>query len=242
MPNRKDRVTDDYLAKLRSVGAEPVVLPIGEFNEPLARAVKSVQGILLTGGGDFTEGVYDNFTPEKRNTLHDVNRIREEAEWQFLDVAREKKKPVFGICRGFQAINLHAGGTLIADIPLELMGREIPEHKAKKKGDLTMPDHDVVFDPETRLGRIATLISSAEFEEDGSIRIRVNNSHHQALGKIGAGFRVAARADDGIVEAIESHPDADVFWFGVQFHPERMESDLSRKLFELFVKNIEQRS
>jgi putative glutamine amidotransferase len=241
IPNRKDRISEDYLAKLKAAGAEPILLPITEYREPLAHAMRRIQGVLLTGGGDFREGVYENFTPEKRNTLRDVDAIREAAERIALDVAQEKAKPVFGICRGFQAMNIHAGGTLIADIALEFQGREIPEHRPKKAGDLKMPDHDVLFDPETRLGRLAVLTSSAIRETDG-IRVRVNNSHHQALGKIGAGLRVAARSADGIIEAIESEPDAGVFRFGVQFHPERMESDLARKLFELFVKNLEQRS
>ena len=138
-------------------------------------------------------------------------------------------------------MNVHAGGTLIADIPLELQGREIPEHRPKKPGDLTMPDHDVLFDPDTRLGRLAVLTSCA-VREKNKVRVRVNNSHHQALGKLGGGLLAAAWAADGIIEAIESGPDAGAFWFGVQFHPERMDDDLSRKLFELFVKNIEQRS
>jgi len=240
IPNRKDRVSEEYLARIRDAGAEPVVLPITEYREPLAHALKRVQAILLTGGGDFREGVYENFTPEKRDTLRDVDAIREATERNALDLARETGKPVFGICRGFQAMNVHAGGTLIADIGLELQGREIPEHRSKKAGELKMPDHDVLFDPETRLGKLASMTAAAVRQPDG-IRIRVNNSHHQALGKLGAGFRAAARAADGIVEAIESEPGSDVLWFGVQFHPERMDGDLARKLFELFVKNIEQR-
>ncbi len=239
IPNRKDRVTDDILAKLKNAGAEPFVLPVTEFREPIAKALRSAQGVLLPGGGDFSEGAYENFTPEKRETLRGINRNREAAEWHALDLAREKNKPVFGICRGFQAMNVHAGGTLIADIALELQGREIPEHRPKKPGEPERSDHDVLFDPETRLGRLAALTSCAVRQND-KVRVHVNNSHHQALGKLGGGLRAAAWAADGIVEAIESVPDTGAFWFGVQFHPERMDNDLSRKLFELFVKNIEQ--
>lgn len=239
-PNRKDRVTEDYLAKLRNAGAEPVVLPVSEYREQMAQVLKRVQGVLLTGGGDFSEGIYDRFTPEMRETLREVSRTRETAEWITLDLARERGRPVFGICRGFQAMNVHAGGTLIADITLDLKGREIPEHRPPTSKDLKMPDHDVLFDAESRLGKLAVLTSAAVREEN-RIRLRVNNSHHQALGRIGAGLRAVAWAEDGIVEAVESVPDSESFWFGVQFHPERMEDDFSRKLFELFVKNLEHR-
>jgi gamma-glutamyl-gamma-aminobutyrate hydrolase PuuD len=240
IPNRKDKVTENILAKLRQAGAEPVVLPVGEFREPMTKAFRSVQGILLPGGGDFSEGFYENFTPEKRKTLRDVDHKREAAEFLALELAAEKGKPVFGICRGFQAMNVQAGGTLIADVPLELRGAEIPEHRPKKAGELKMPDHDVLFDVDTRLGKMASLTAEA-VRENNRIRVRVNNSHHQALGKIGAGLRAVAWADDGIVEAIESAPEAGVYCFGVQFHPERMDNDLARKLFELFVKNLAQR-
>jgi putative glutamine amidotransferase len=242
IPDRRDRVSDKYLAKLRAAGAEPVVLPWSEYREEIMRVLKRVQAVLLTGGGDFVEGeLYERFTPEVRQTLRDVHKERQAAEWITLDVARERGLPAFGICRGFQAINVHAGGTLIADITLDLKGAEIPEHRLVKGEDLKMPDHDVLFDADSRLGRLAGLTSAA-VREDNRIRLRVNNSHHQALSKIGAGLRAAAWAEDGIVEAIESVPEAKTFWFGVQFHPERMEDDFSRKLFELFVKNIEQRA
>lgn len=236
VPNRKDKLGTDYAEKLKNAGAEPVVLPVTEFREPLLKILKKVQGILLPGGGDFSDPYYEDLTPEKIRTLRDVDKVREQTEWLALDFAREHGRPVFGICRGMQAINAHAGGTLMADMVLELRGTEIPEHRPDKPG-AKLPDHEIGFDPQTTLGKLASLSSVADHHEE-RVWLTVNNSHHQAVSRLGKGLRAAAWAQDGVIEAIESEETASVFWFGVQFHPERMNSDFSRRLFELFVKTV----
>jgi len=113
--------------------------------------------------------------------------------------------PVLGICRGIQAMNVFAGGTLIQDIPSQL--------EAAMKHSQSAPGwygtHDIEIAPASELAR--TL---------GPDTVRVNTFHHEAVDVVAEGFRVAARSSDGVVEAIERQDAA--YCLGVQFHPELM--------------------
>jgi putative glutamine amidotransferase len=127
---------------------------------------------------------------------------RDEFESALIRLAVQAGRPVLGVCRGHQILNVSLGGTLIADLPDEageghgFLGYP-PDHRS----------HAVVTHPGT---------TAAHLYGD---RLMVNSYHHQAVDTIAPGLRAIAYAPDGVVEAIEL-PGADVV--GVQWHPEML--------------------
>jgi putative glutamine amidotransferase len=155
-----------------------------------------------------------------------VDRRRDDFERTLLDRALGRRIPVLGICRGMQLANVCFGGTLIPDI--EEAG--FPAHRSKGQG--TECSHPIVVPTESWLRNIS-----------GTENGMVNSSHHQAVGTPGSGLRVAARAADGIIEALEmSEGNREQFFLLVQWHPERMgrsENPFSRRLLEVFFNTME---
>ena len=143
-------------------------------------------GLLLSGGGDLDASLFGQARHPKAG---DPDPVRDHAELALIHAFCAHKKPVFGICRGMQVLNVAFGGDLI-------------QH---------LDGHDSVPQPNSRLRALC----GAEFS--------ANSFHHQAVGRIGSGLRVTARASDGTAEAIE-HESLPVY--GVQWHPERMVAGL----------------
>jgi putative glutamine amidotransferase len=117
------------------------------------------------------------------------------------------RRPVLGICYGMQLGNAAAGGTLYADVETQVDGSAA--HSQKRGGT----DHVVTIEPGTHLNRVLQ-----------RARIPVNTRHLQAIETPGRGLRVAARAPDGVIEAVESE---DGLFLGVQWHPERMDGAMA---------------
>lgn len=190
-----------YLAALERAGAEPVPL-LEAASAPAALA--TVDGLLITGGADLDPARYGQ-DPEARTKVDPDRDALDAAAWRAADARRV---PVLGVCRGLQAINVFAGGTLVQHV----------EGHVSERGGAAVVRHPIRIEPASRLGR---LVGDAELE--------VNSFHHQAVGRdgIGAGLRVAATAahEGGteLVEALES-TDADRWLVGVQCHPERTET------------------
>lgn len=147
-------------------------------------------GLLLTGGGDLEPWRYGQANTASRG----LEPERDAAELLLLEQFTAAGKPVLGICRGLQAINVFFGGTLIQDLP---------GHGAVDGRDRL---HAVRTAPDALFGL---------FGEDAL----VNSAHHQAAGQLGHGLRAVQWAPDGIVEALV-HQTLPVL--GVQWHPERL--------------------
>lgn len=152
-------------------------------------------GLLLAGGADVDPSCYGQ---ENRGSVG-IDLARDAAEFALLDAFCAAGKPVMGICRGHQVINVWLGGSLIQDLCPALA----PVHGGKG-GDKV---HLILAGEGSLLRRLY----GPEFA--------VNSSHHQSLDQIGRGLTVTARAPDGVVEAVE-HDTLPLL--GVQFHPERM--------------------
>jgi gamma-glutamyl-gamma-aminobutyrate hydrolase PuuD len=188
----------DYLASLRRAGFsrdEIVVLPPGD------RPPERFDGLVLSGGGDVAP---DLFGESPHVSLADVDRERDLQEISLIERARGANVPIFGICRGLQILNVAFGGTLVQDLPA--LRPSAVSHSIARPRDHRA--HEVTVEPGSRIwaGSTATMA--------------VNSRHHQAIGRLGEGLAVAARAPDGIVEAVESGEAA----FAVQWHPENLAS------------------
>lgn len=201
-----------YLAWLARFGlAGEVIVP----GSPAPSSVAAFDGLLLTGGGDIEPGSYG---AEKHPATDDIDPRRDALERDLVGRFTDAGKPIFGICRGSQILNVIFGGALIQHVPDVLGDREI--HTKRGTYDST---HPVVFEAGTMIAESLRGVTE------------VNSSHHQAADpvRIGKGLRVAARSGAGIIEAIECHAfKAPIL--AVQWHPERMAPDhpASHRMFE----------
>ena len=205
-----------YVALVANGGALPVILPVVSTREEARELLERVDGLLLTGGEDIDPAHYGQTArmPEKLGL-----RERTVSDFAFALETKDRGMPVLGICLGAQTMNVAFGGTLLQHIPEDVPGAL--EHKAEIEGQ--SPDHLVRIEPGTTLARALGVTEAV-----------VNSFHHQGIGALAPGFRVAARSPDGIIEAIEraDHP----FYIGVEWQPERMpDSETSRRLLRAFV-------
>jgi putative glutamine amidotransferase len=175
-----------YIRVLQGLGAEPIVAT--PQTDPA-----EFHGLVLCGGGDPDPALFG----EKNQGSYGITRERDQLELSCIHAFLTAKKPVLGICRGNQILNVAFGGTLIQHLP------SANNHIAPGK-DLY---HTIHTD-----GLLRRLYGR---------KMQANSSHHQGIGKLGRGLRVMAVATDGVIEAV-GHERLPVV--GVQFHPERMEN------------------
>lgn len=181
--------------------------------------VPPFDGVIFTGGGDINPKRYGK--PELEPYCTFVNDKRDEAEFALCKRAVASDSPILGICRGEQLLNVHFGGTLVADIATAA------DHVKKHGKDSR---HAISIEPGSTIERLA-----------GSTRSEVNSSHHQAVDRLAEPFVVTARASDGTIEAYEwAKPEGKPFLLAVQWHPERMNhtEPLAGPIFELFLKAV----
>lgn len=209
---------DDYLASVERSGARARVLEVSESPRAI---IDTIDGVLLTGGGDVDPVLYGQ---ERHPSVHDAEPGRDEFEIDLARRAMEVDLPVLAICRGSQVLNVAAGGTLVQDIPSAV--------KTELTHSLDVPKdcvaHDIHIISDTRLH--AALGGAV----DASCACRVNSRHHQSVGSLGRSLVASATAPDGVIEGIEA-PEAR-FCVGVQWHPENFwRTGEFRPLFDAFV-------
>jgi len=211
----RDWVRRPYLEAIRQAGGIPVLLAnLPESVEILAHC----HGLLLTGGSDF-DPVHYGEVPQGTD-MDGVVPERDHTELALLHRAEQLDMPVFGICRGIQALAVGLGGRLIQDIPRVLPQSPLRHQQTQAREEKT---HSVRIAPDSRLRSIL-----------GKDQVAVNSFHHQAVAHVPAGWRAVAWAEDGVIEAMEHESKG---WFGVQWHPEDLFGDdrPARALFEHFV-------
>jgi putative glutamine amidotransferase len=194
-------VSSGYVDGIARAGGTPFILPLMTIPDaPYRRMVEALDGIILTGGEDPSPHLYGE---APQHGLGEVAYERDLAELALIRLAVELKKPILGICRGMQILNVALGGTLIQDIPRQVPG----SYQHAQKGSKQYGTHTVRLEP----GFLASAFGQTE--------VFVNSSHHQAVKDPAPGFTVTGRAGDGVIEAIESENG---LMIGVQWHPERM--------------------
>ena len=210
-----------YLEGLREAGALSVVFPLSDDAAELSQLLSLCDGILFTGGQDVSPSLYGQ-TPLNGSVC--CCEARDAMDRAVLRLAVEQKKPILGICRGLQLINVCFGGTLWQDLPTqhpsEIAHRQQPPYDR--------PSHTVQMEEGTPLA------ACLDLEE-----LRVNSCHHQGIRRLGSGLRSMAVAPDGLTEALYL-PDYPFLW-AVQWHPEfsRETDPASRRIFRAFVQTAE---
>lgn len=166
--------------------------------------VADLDGLVLQGGSDVCPRTYGE---EPLRPEWSGDEIRDRYEIDLLNRFHEAGKPVLGVCRGAQVINVAFGGTLYQDIATQVPGAL--EHRDWHRYDRN--EHEVQLVEGSALARLYPNVSTA----------RTNSVHHQAVKDLGNGLTVEARAvADGIVEAVRLEDADDRYVFGVQWHPE----------------------
>lgn len=211
--------TMDYARSVRSVGGLPLAIPVLADGNYLQEIINELDGFIFSGGRDISPLNY-NTSIKKGLTM--VNPERDEFEFKLLEAVLSAGKPILGICRGFQLINVYFGGSLYQDLAVKPASQL--EHFAKMLPKYS-PCHRV------KLSRDSKLFPVFQSEE-----ILVNSLHHQAIDQVGKGLVVKGKAEDGVIEVLESpdYPDMTA----VQWHPEMMaEKDKSQlNIFKLFIR------
>jgi putative glutamine amidotransferase len=208
-----------------SSGATPWLIPALDDDVTTLRAIyEELDGVFLPGGADVEPSSYGE---ERHPSCDRSDPARDRVELELVRWAMRDCKPVLGVCRGLQIINLAAGGTLVQDIsaqrPNAIKHDYFPFRDGYRREHLA---HTVRVTPGTRLDELMGT-SSREF--------LVNSMHHQAIDRLGSGLVVSAVAPDGVIEGIETREN--FFLVGVQWHPEVLvEGDSNtRRLFEEFI-------
>jgi putative glutamine amidotransferase len=212
-----DYIFAEYSQAVLAVGGAPVLIPVAQNTESIATILGALGGLILTGGPDVNPRFYGE------QPLDGLGEVDEGLDLMELEVARaavNRDMPTLAICRGIQVLNVAQKGTLYQDVASQV-AEAINHGQKADKGVLT---HMIRIAPDSRL--------SAIVESD---EIWVNSKHHQAVKTPGPGLTISARANDGVIEALE-HPGKR-FILAVQWHPEGtwQHDPYSRKLFEALV-------
>jgi len=212
-----------YFEAVRKAGGEPEHISLAANGAELLKQAAELDGFVLPGSpADVDPARYGEMRHAKTVTL-DPDRDRTDST--LLQHALAAHKPVLAICYGCQILNVHQGGTLVQDIPVQKPGTDAHGKTdlapSAAKGDL---EHGATLAADSHLQKLA-----------GVTEVKINSSHHQSIDQPGDKLRVTARGTDGIVEGVELDSQED--WvIGVQWHPERMPDDsFAQKLFADFV-------
>ncbi len=205
-----NRVNKNYFDAVLKSGAYPFMLPNADY-ETLKEMMKEMDGLIITGGVDIHPSLYnEEITYAKDcNIEDDLNDLR------LIKICLELNKPILGICRGLQIINVYFKGTLYQDLNKEGLTETIHDQELNKNG----------------------FIYTADFK-DGSVmhdifqnQYHINSFHHQAIKKLGNGLDVTGISEDNVIEAVELKNKI----LAVQWHPEQLISNEKHlNLFKVF--------
>ena len=211
-----------YLAALQSAGAIPIVVPLHERPDRVAKVLATVQGVLLPGSKYDVEP--ERYGETAIPECGPADPARTAVDELLLQDAFNLHKPILAICHGAQGLNVWRNGTLYQDLPAQTHS---PVNHSP--GRAVVEAHPVEIAAQSRLAAMAPR---------GESPVMVNSSHHQAIHAVGDNLRVVATSPaDGVVEAVELD-SPDQFAVAVQWHPERTytQSAFSRAIFAAFVR------
>jgi len=204
-------LSETYQQVLMGAGAIPWALPATVSRELIAECVRLCDGVMLTGGEDVDPRLYGNELPprlRKTVTVTPDGGERDLRELLLVDEVFRQRKPLLGICRGHQMLNVALGGSLVPDIRTQ-MPKAINHRRMERRSEVV---HEVRL---TEGGILAKIT--------GRTSLGVNSTHHQAVGRVAEPLQAIARSDDGVVESMQLKQSHMLpFLLSVQFHPERL--------------------
>lgn len=208
-----------YMKGITMAGGIPIMLPLTIDNEEINQISQEFDGFLFTGGHDVSPTIYGEDIIKE---CGEICEERDRMELLLLDKVLKEDKPVLGICRGIQLINVALGGTLYQDLSVQHPSQI--EHHQKPPYDI--PVHEIEIKRDSPL-----------YELLGKDSELVNSYHHQAIKKLSSKLKPMAYSKDGLIEAIYM-PNKKFVW-AVQYHPEFLfetHKDFE-KIFEIFICN-----
>lgn len=201
-------IREAYYKQVVAAGGVPVIIPPITDTSVIINTLNSLDGIILSGGGDFNP-LWCGEQPSPQ--LHNINAVRDSAELLLTRLAYNRQIPMLGICRGMQTLAMALGGHVAQDIGSNQgikhsqdADRQEATHNVNITGGSTLYD-----------------IYAGQVTDDNIIA--VNSFHHQAVDNTGDNFHAAAYAPDGVIEAMESTGHKNII--GVQWHPEWLGED-----------------
>lgn len=201
--------TDDHFTigqndvnSIINAGGLPVLIPSCDELDDIDAQLDGIDALYVPGGADVSPLEYGEEPIEAQGASRRSNDI---FEAEMIRRAAARELPTLGICRGIQILNVAFGGTLYQDIKTQYAGAQ-RHRQADKNSELT---HTVTIQKGT-----------AVYDICGCEKVLVNSFHHQAVKQPGKGFKVAAQAPDGMIEAIESENGLVI---GIQWHPETLQ-------------------
>lgn len=207
-----------YVSALRSAGALPVIVPLHESQDRIAKLLNTVQGALLPGSRFDVDP--QSYGQERLPGCSPSDPERAAVDELILQDSFSMQKPILAICGGMQRLNVWRNGSLLQDVGTTV------NHRAGRE---VLAAHPVRIEAGSRLSRLLPATSGND--------PHVNSSHHQAVNLVGDRMRVSAFSpQDGVIEAIELDSPTH-FVLGVQWHPERtyLTSAFSRAIFASFL-------
>ncbi len=195
------RIQQQYLDFVEVGGGIPVIIPVLKDSSDAEKLISGLDGLIATGGVDVHPTLYG----EENSHSKGCNLSRDASEGALVKEALSQDKPLLGICRGMQIMNVALGGSLHQEINVAY---DVPlQHTRQDNWDETIHT----------LKLIEASILEELFPTTGR---KVNSSHHQSVNKPGEGLVIAGEAEDGVVEVIIMPGNNKVL--GVQWHPERI--------------------
>ncbi|HLR64805.1 MAG TPA: gamma-glutamyl-gamma-aminobutyrate hydrolase family protein [Pseudogracilibacillus sp.] len=212
-------INRDNAKVIEEMGGIPYILPHSQCEDNILQIAEMIDGLYLTGGNDIDPTF---FGEEPHPKLGTINPTRDFFEDELIQQILQLNKPLLGVCRGAQILNISLGGTMYQDIYAQ-MNRDLIQHS--QNAPVAHGSHFVKVTPDSLLHRIV--------ETDS---LRVNSRHHQANKTAGKGLIFSGMANDGVIEAVESTEHH--FVLGLQWHPENLAMagcEQSKKIFTAFI-------
>ncbi len=203
----------DYAKSIAEAGGIPLVIPTLEGREDIKSQLELLDGLLLSGGLDINPQYY------KEDFLEGMGLVspeRDRNEWTILEEFLPTGKPILGVCRGMQILNIFYGGSLYQD--MRHISKDLLKHRQDFLPELEV--HRVKLEEDSILGRLF------------GGEVLTNSFHHQAIDKLGDDLKVTGRTSDDIIEAIEGKREE--FLLGVQWHPEMMSARGNKEMLKIF--------
>lgn len=218
-----------YIECVKKAGAIPVAIPVLSDSVQIEQVMSMLDGIIMTGGGDFDPLRWYGEQPRREMTI--IQYERDDYDIMMARAAIAKGVPVLGICRGEQLLAVAFGGALWQDIPSQVEGNV--KHNQMPTNP-KYPTHSIYIEKGSILAKLL-----------GKEEVRVNSLHHQGIKRMPEGLKAIAHSADGVVEAVEragrikGYKDAGGWILGLQFHPEILVANGGNNtflpIFETFV-------